>query len=413
VTFTKSAASVLTRRAWLPAFAFVTLLGLPALFIGTVSVLPELPFALRLLLVATFFLAWFLVPLLLMRTHSRWWHRRAGRLHADEDGLSFRGAALVARSEIRHAYHVKHDGHQIVRLQMSHQPIEIEVANDEEASAMLRALRLDSRRSVGVFKLLRGTFRGFCLRIVAWGALALLSFETALFTAGIETAVLALVLSGLAGGMIMQVEVRVVVGVDGIYLRRVIVGRERFVPFSLIESVETNGRDVAFELRDGTTLRMNVFGFKGLKLHDERAVECENFVARIREQIALHDHTARRAEALARHGRSTKDWLQEVARSSDTHASFRTPALAPDELWRVVEDTTTANTARAGAAVALRERLDDQGRERLRILADACAEPHLRVALEAVASDEALLEQIFEMLRDENELVAPSARSRR
>jgi predicted transcriptional regulator len=54
-------------------------------------------------------------------------------------------------------------------------------------------------------------------------------------------------------------------------------------------------------------------------------------------------------------------------------------------VWRVVEDPGVAPSDRAAAAVALGARLDDADRSRLRRIAEACAAPRLRVALETIA----------------------------
>ncbi|HZU83716.1 MAG TPA: hypothetical protein VE987_12400, partial [Polyangiaceae bacterium] len=61
-------------------------------------------------------------------------------------------------------------------------------------------------------------------------------------------------------------------------------------------------------------------------------------------------------------------------------------ALPSERLWRVVEDSSADRTARAGAALALTRSLDDTGRERLRVAAESCAEPRLRVALSTFAT---------------------------
>jgi len=76
--------------------------------------------------------------------------------------------------------------------------------------------------------------------------------------------------------------------------------------------------------------------------------------------------------------------------------SYRDPAARGDDLWRVVEDTSAPEDARAGAAVALRN--EDGAHPRLRIAAEAVASPKLRVALEKAsdpaADDEALDEAL-------------------
>jgi hypothetical protein len=59
-----------------------------------------------------------------------------------------------------------------------------------------------------------------------------------------------------------------------------------------------------------------------------------------------------------------------------------------DRLWSVLEDGASAPAHRAAAAVALSPHLDDAGRQRVRIAAQATATPKLRVALEAAAEDD-------------------------
>lgn len=62
--------------------------------------------------------------------------------------------------------------------------------------------------------------------------------------------------------------------------------------------------------------------------------------------------------------------------------------LPIDELWKTIENSTAAPTARAGAAVALQRALDEGGRKRLRDVAATCASNDLRAAVEAAVADE-------------------------
>ena len=54
----------------------------------------------------------------------------------------------------------------------------------------------------------------------------------------------------------------------------------------------------------------------------------------------------------------------------------------------MIESPSLDPSHRAAAAVALRDQLDDEGKRRLRVAADACASPKVRVALEAAAEDD-------------------------
>lgn len=63
----------------------------------------------------------------------------------------------------------------------------------------------------------------------------------------------------------------------------------------------------------------------------------------------------------------------------------------------MLEDVASPAEVRAGAAVALKHSLDEEGKERLRVAAEACASPKLRTTFEAVrtgANDAALEEAL-------------------
>jgi hypothetical protein len=93
-----------------------------------------------------------------------------------------------------------------------------------------------------------------------------------------------------------------------------------------------------------------------------------------------------RAPALSRGGRKTLDWvraLRELGAGSD----YRAARMPKDALWATLEDPAATVEARAAAAVALSHDLDSRERERLRVAADGCAEPRVRVAASLAAED--------------------------
>jgi hypothetical protein len=103
---------------------------------------------------------------------------------------------------------------------------------------------------------------------------------------------------------------------------------------------------------------------------------------------------------LARQARPVADWIQSLrAIGSGAHVDHRTAPVAPERLFRIVEDPSLAPSARAGAAVALGASLDEGGKLRLKEAAHATAAPKLRIAIEAAAAgdDSALTEALSEL----------------
>jgi hypothetical protein len=75
---------------------------------------------------------------------------------------------------------------------------------------------------------------------------------------------------------------------------------------------------------------------------------------------------------------------------------YREVQVDSERLWRLLDDPAAAPASRAGAALALSS-IDAASRTRLRVAAEACAEPRLRVALSRVADgapDDALEEAL-------------------
>jgi hypothetical protein len=209
--------------------------------------------------------------------------------------------------------------------------------------------------------------------------------------------------------------VRVAVGSDGVRMRRLL-GGSRFIPFSAIKEARATGRELHVSLEDGASFAMHHGSGGGLMGSGDKddAPLAATIVARIREQLVAHRAREKSGpHAFSRAGRSTAEWLRDLSSAATANPSYREQAIPSEELWRVVEDATAPATARAGAAVALRVALDEEGRVRLRAAADACAAPRLRVALEAVASasDESRVRDALDGLDDGHD--EPRARAMR
>jgi hypothetical protein len=111
-------------------------------------------------------------------------------------------------------------------------------------------------------------------------------------------------------------------------------------------------------------------------------------LVRIRAGIAALEggRTEDVSSLVARGGRPLDEWMRALTALSSEGGGYRATALPAERLWRVVEDPAADPTARAGAAAALRATLDDEGRTRLRVIAESSVHPRVRVALDAVAA---------------------------
>lgn len=350
--------------------------------------------------------AYFAASFGLMHLWNRWWRERRGRVRADEEGLFLDDERIVARADIRHGHVLERDGRHVVRLGRMLRLVDLAVDDPAEGDAVLRAMRLDAEKSVAVYAMNHGTFGMSFVRGGLLGGVGAVSVIAGLLLTMRDALGTLWLVGALTGITVMAMNqlVRVAVGADGVRVRR-LASRARFIPFAAIVEAKTDGRNVTLTLRDGKSIRMHHPAGKRFKplLFADRAEEGSKLVERINEGIERHRRASAGASLLARGERDTRAWMRDIVLASDEHASFRAPAFPPDDLWRVVEDPAAATTARAAAALALRNRLDDEGRARLRIAADACAAPKLRIALEEAASARTTseLEEAFEELDDD------------
>ena len=404
--FTKKSGLVRTKRTWL--FAASVLICVFGWVPIAAYFMPAL-FGAHPLLAIVGLLAYFAGFAAPMHAWNRWWREQRGELRADESGLWRGEEVVVRRSDVRHGHVLRRGERVYVRLGRMLRPIDIEVADEEEAEALLAAMRLDAARSVAQYPMSHGTWRGSLVRAAACvvpifllpalgilGGLPLPFFLAALFATSIATVLYSI-----------NQMLRVSVGADGVRIRHLL-QRARFVPFSAIEDAVTDGRDITLRLAGSEEIVMHHPAGRGQKplAFADRHEEGRKLVERIKAQVEAHRaRTAADPATFARSGRETAQWVRDVVGAADVNASYRSPAVPPDELWRIVEDAAAPATARAGAAVALRGALDEEGRVRLRATADACAAPRLRVALETVASgdDEEELRGALEPLEDQPE----------
>ncbi len=137
----------------------------------------------------------------------------------------------------------------------------------------------------------------------------------------------------------------------------------------------------------------------------DKAIDAELVAERVREAIeAVRTEAPPIATLLVREGRAVGDWLSSLrALLTDEGGGKYRVAVDRPALLATLEDPSALAEARVGAAIALRERLDDDGRAKLRVAIDTAADVSLRVALEAVeGGDEDELERAVERLKGES-----------
>ena len=322
------------------------------------------------------------------------------RLLADADGVSIDGARVLERRKVRRGYvQPWGDRPPTVRLVgRSGLPLlEVEVADEDEGHALLDAMRLGVSHQATRFSgksPLRATKVGrVALPFLVGGFVSGASFLAHHFHFFLAPVVPLLAVAMSAA--LFAVPSSIHVGADGILVTWL--WRRRYYSFSDIAGVRLQGRAVRLWLHSGEAI--DLAGASGGRALDRMRVAA--LVARV--QAALD--AARQgklptnvAALVARGGRTTEDWARAVRSilGGDGGGDYRSNAVPEENLWRVTEDPTAEETARVGAAVALRAKLDDDGRARMLRVAEASVSPKVRVALRAAAGveDDAVLEAL-------------------
>jgi len=167
---------------------------------------------------------------------------------------------------------------------------------------------------------------------------------------------------------------RVAVGLDGVHVRGT--SRAKFYAYRDIDEARAKGADLELVRRGRVLVR--------LQLHGEDAARRDAVLARITSHIARVKE-GRGAIAAQMVASSSKEALARVAHGG---ADYRMAAMTREQLWALVEGPEIEASARKAAAAALATSSDDGERARLRVAAEHCAEPQVRVALEEMARGE-------------------------
>ena len=195
----------------------------------------------------------------------------------------------------------------------------------------------------------------------------------------------------------------IIVGDDGIRLRRG--WRRKFIAFDSIKSMQqvADGR-LYITLADGRRLRI---GSRAAGHAYAKAL-----LQRIQSAMSPEGGaTAAATQLLTRGDRSLVDWRAALRGLFHREPGYRGPRLTRRDALAVLFDTTRAADQRLGAAMALSavDALDDDTRSRIRIAAEASANPKLRIALEGVADaalDQTAVDEAIEAVTAEPQAAA-------
>ncbi len=304
-----------------------------------------------------------------------------GLVESDERGLVFRGSLLVPRAHIESAYVLSQDPPIVHVARRRGWPVRVRLTDDADAQALLHALGRGVEEAKASFRV-SDPWAGTLPVLLGFFGLVV---PTHVLVAGKPAAVFSLALSYGLWGLLASVSAalgsaRLDVGRDGLLVRKRF--GSWYLPYGALAGVSGNASKLVLEPRDRHALRLTVS--QGSRM--ERVQLCEAIVRRIEEarQVFARSSAVEGAATLvAPGGRPVTKWLREV-RALVKSRSYRDAVLDTDRLWRVVDDPSMVPATRAGAAMALAA-IDGDARARLRVAAEACADPKLRVALSRVA----------------------------
>lgn len=330
---------------------------------------------------------------------------RAARFRATGTGISIEGHDELRSEDILEAKLVPRHSREAV----------VELALRGRKTLSIRTDFHDAKALVDLLGARRTRFRlvvPFAKRFVAVMALlASVSFLVTMADFGMWLSMLPGVLfwAAVLGWLVGYVRGRLVVGADGYTTRWLF--RERFVPFREVVAVQGRARflnastdDTFVELASGRKVRLRTV--EAPNTEEERGGESRAMLAHLAEAFTRSTRLQATVDVpalVARGSRTARDWLSGIdALVRGGGASrYRVAAVSPDMLVEVATDPSATVESRVGAAAALVRMGDDTFRTRVRVSAEACAEPELRAALLALsdAHDDAAAEAALASLR--------------
>ncbi len=277
-------------------------------------------------------------------------------------------------------------------------PIELVVHDEQQGRQLLRALGMDAAQSVASFRGMSRAMGRPWLMSVGFFAIMPVIFAFAWLLPQLSPLSVPLLI-GLAMTLALFPS-RIEIGADGVLVKWMWL--RRFIPTSDIAGVGHYAQSLGqnkyvgakLTLRSGEEVNLPI----GNRWSDALAY---GLVERIREAVDVYKRgdVESAAALLDRRDRTIPQWIAMLKGVGAGAATLRTAAIDTERLWHLLESAGAPPKQRAAAAIALSSCDEQDAKARIRIAANAVAEPKLRVVLEAASqSDEAAIEQAMQEL---------------
>lgn len=349
--------------------------------------------------------------------------QRPAKVDVDGEGLSLTVGSekrAIPFRAIESTVDVEGDGakeHLDLRL-VDGESLRVHFASASNKRAVSEAIAAKNKHAAARFRLstpgsrMLLTASGGMLGMVLAGMISSV-FAGALGALGPVFAILLAVVGMIAGGTIIgRTQPEVTIGSDGLAVKRGL-AKPRFVPYAELESLSvarrTNTKNAPFWAIELTRRDAAPEVIGSLQANE---AELATGLVRGMHKAMAERRGAPDAEtagaALDRRDGSIADWLGELRKLADLGEGYRNAALTEEQLVALLESPTASPQHRIGAAVVLRKR--EASADRIRVAAEAIANPKVRVALEAVADGDAEREELAvrEALEEEADAVAKS-----
>lgn len=316
-----------------------------------------------------------------------------GTVGISKEGVDFNGRTSIPRSKIVSAAYTPAVGRRPASVRFTGTRERelgwVEVKDHAEGDEALAALGLAPQQTSAQFYAVakRGS-TGFWAMIAAIVATVALSVGAAAMMHHAEAAYLAIIPFIFASAYFMPASLHV--GSDGL-LYKMRVG-SRFFAWSEVLEVQPIQAGIKVLLKNGEGYDIPTVS-RGKMYNEYERVAQATLISRANDALAAFnrgippDLSAR----VARLGRSKEEWIAQLR---DREGGFRDAPLRSEDLWKIVESPAAEVSARAGAAAVLAQEATEDDRVRLRVAAEVCVEPRLRVVLDKAASGEDAMEAL-------------------